>query len=145
MKPFFNLLSFCHVSVLLIAGSFDQDLITCTLFFFQIFGQQQTFTQSLLGSGQQNFSQLNSQMHAQASDSNDINAASSNQLTNGNQFNPLNNQVTSQVATQLNTQIGGFNQNQFSMQVIIYLYQIFENMPSVYIFQTFKTAELLKI
>lgn len=61
-------------------------------------------------------------MHAQASDNNDINAASSNQLTNGNQFNPLNNQVTSQVATQLNTQIGGFNQNQFSMQVIIYLY-----------------------
>lgn len=82
-------------------------------------------------------------MHAQASDSNDINAASSNQLTNGNQFNPLNNQVTSQVATQLNTQIGGFNQNQFSMQVIISLLDI-ENMLSVSIFQTFKTAELLK-
>lgn len=32
MKPFFNLLSFCHVIVLLIAGSFDQDLMTCTLF-----------------------------------------------------------------------------------------------------------------
>lgn len=72
-----------------------------------------------MGSGQQNFSQLNSQMHAQSSDNNDINAASNNQLTNGNQYNPLNNQVNSQVATQLNTQIGGFNQNQFSMQVII--------------------------
>lgn len=82
-------------------------------------------------------------MHAQASDNSDINAASSNQLTNGNQFNPLNNQVTSQVATQLNTQIGGFNQNQFSMQVIISLLDI-ENMLSVSIFQTFKTAELLK-
>lgn len=109
---------------------------------FKIFGQQQTFTQSLLGSGQQNFSQLNSQMHAQSSDNNDINAASNNQLTNENQFNPLNNQVNSQVATQLNTQIGGFNQNQFSMQVIILILN-FDSMPPVSIFQTFKTSELL--
>lgn len=82
-------------------------------------------------------------MHAQSSDNNDINAASNNQLTNGNQYNPLNNQVNSQVATQLNTQIGGFNQNQFSMQVIILILD-FENMPSVSKLQTFKTAELLK-
>lgn len=84
---------------------------------FQLFGQQQTFTQSLLGSGQQNFSQINSQLNAQASDTNDMNAESSNQLNNGNQYNTLTNQVNSQVAAQLNTQIGGFNQNQFSMQV----------------------------
>nr|XP_022339060.1 zinc finger protein 236-like [Crassostrea virginica] len=82
----------------------------------QLFGQQQTFTQSLLGSGQQNFSQINSQLNAQASDTNDMNAESSNQLNSGNQYNTLTNQVNSQVAAQLNTQIGGFNQNQFSMQ-----------------------------
>lgn len=122
MKSFLNLLSFCRVMCIVDSWLFWSKFNDLYTILFQIFGQQQTFTQSLLGSGQQNFSQLNSQMHAQASDSNDINAASSNQLTNGNQFNPLNNQVTSQVATQLNTQIGGFNQNQFSMQVIIYLY-----------------------
>ena len=86
---------------------------------FQLFGQQQTFTQSLLGSGQQNFSQINSQLNAQASDTNDMNAESSNQLNSGNQYNTLTNQVNSQVAAQLNTQIGGFNQNQFSMQVTL--------------------------
>lgn len=82
-------------------------------------------------------------MHAQSSDNNDINAASNNQLTNENQFNPLNNQVNSQVATQLNTQIGGFNQNQFSMQVIILILH-FDSMPPVSILQTYKTSELLK-
>lgn len=92
-------------------------LSTCSHALFQLFGQQQTFTQSLLGSGQQNFSQINSQLNAQASDTNDMNAESSNQLNSGNQYNTLTNQVNSQVAAQLNTQIGGFNQNQFSMQV----------------------------
>ena len=96
---------------------FKTFLSTCLHALFQLFGQQQTFTQSLLGSGQQNFSQINSQLNAQASDTNDMNAESSNQLNSGNQYNTLTNQVNSQVAAQLNTQIGGFNQNQFSMQV----------------------------
>lgn len=91
---------------------------------FQLFGQQQTFTQSLLGTGQQNFSQLNSQMSAQTTEG-PINGASSNQLNNGNQFNTLNNQVDAQVPTQLNTQIGGFNQNQFNMQVNIICSELF--------------------
>ncbi|XP_061162375.1 zinc finger protein 236-like [Saccostrea echinata] len=81
----------------------------------QLFGQQQTFTQSLLGSGQQNFSQLNSQMNAQ-SDNSQINTADNSQLNSGNQFNTLNSQVNTQVPTQINTQIGGFNQDQFNIQ-----------------------------
>ncbi|XP_071174642.1 zinc finger protein 236-like isoform X2 [Mytilus edulis] len=91
----------------------------------QIFGQPQTFSQSLLGTGQQNFAQLNQHINNQIQPQNVMTSQLNNQITNqmstsmNNQFTtPLNDSMVTSITSQHGGQLEGtiFNPNSFQIQ-----------------------------
>lgn len=92
--------------------------------FLKIFGQPQTYSQSLLGSGQQNYTQIN-QLNNPLQPNNVMTSQLNNQLTNqisaplnSQLTTPINDSLTNQNVGQLDAQM--FTANSFQIQVCIY-------------------------